>query len=121
MVFLLLALNIFTPFSSVSVVDFEQVSVSWEVILCQCLPLFQCFPVNCGNCYGIATCIIPFYFSKIFDNILDAFVNAFHANIPLYFNLIQYNLTQYFAAAVMLKPAAIDLHCFGFYMTAIAE
>ena len=30
-VFLLLILNIFTPFSSVSIVDFQQVNVSWEV------------------------------------------------------------------------------------------
>ena len=30
--FLLLTLNIFTPFCSVSIVDFEQVNVSWDVL-----------------------------------------------------------------------------------------
>ena len=33
MVFLLLTLNIFHTFSKVSIVEFEQVNVSWEPIL----------------------------------------------------------------------------------------
>ena len=37
LVFLLLSMNNFTPFSSVSIIDFKQINVSW--ILCQIIYL----------------------------------------------------------------------------------
>ena len=44
LVFLLLPLNIFHTFSAVSIVDFEQASISWASTL------FQRFPVFCTYC-----------------------------------------------------------------------